>query len=109
MKKLKKVFVLTLIASLVLSISAQGKKATITAKKAPANVRTIKFKGTGKRLNSKKGKNINKTCRFCYSKQKEISNSNIYDFQQKSSICFKKGTSEGIEKRNPLRFVQCPK
>ncbi len=56
MKKLKKAAVLTLIASLVLSISAQGNKTTITAKKSPANVRTVKFKGTGKRLKLQKGK-----------------------------------------------------
>ena len=56
MKKLKKAAVLTLIASLVLSISAQGNKTTITAKKSSANVRTVKFKGTGKRLKLQKGK-----------------------------------------------------
>lgn len=56
MKKLKKAAVLTLIASLVLSISTQGNKTTITAKKSSANVRTVKFKGTGKRLKLQKGK-----------------------------------------------------
>ena len=56
MKKLKKAAVLTLIASLVFGVTAQGNKATITAKKLPANVRTIKFKGTGKRLKLQKGK-----------------------------------------------------
>lgn len=56
MKKLKKAAVLTLIASLVLGVTAQGNKTTITAKKAPANVRTIKFKGSGKRLKLQKGK-----------------------------------------------------
>lgn len=56
MKKLKKAAVLTLIASLVLGVTAQGNKTTITAKKSPANVRTIKFKGSGKRLKLQKGK-----------------------------------------------------
>ena len=56
MKKLKKAAVLTLIASLVLSISAQGNKTTITAKNSSTNVRTVKFKGTGKRLKLQKGK-----------------------------------------------------
>lgn len=56
MKKLKKAAVLTLIASLVLGVTAQGNKPTLTAKKSPANVRTIKFKGTGKRLKLQKGK-----------------------------------------------------
>ena len=127
MKKLKKAAVLTLIASLVLSISAQGNKTTITAKKSSANVRTVKFKGTGKRLKKDSfywykhvietnGEDLNrnrktiktpernkipiKTGRCCYSKQKEISDGNVYNFEQKSSICFKKRASEGTKKRN---------
>ena len=72
MKKIKKAAVLTLIASLVLGVTAQGNKTTITAKKLPANVRTIKFNGAGKRLKLQKGK--------------------IYFFQQKNSFCFEKRT-----------------
>lgn len=99
MKKLKKAAVLTLIASLVLSISAQGNKTTITAKKSSANVRTVKFKGTGKRLKLQKGKKYQLKPVVAVTPNKKKYRTVTYTTSNKKVVSVsKKGLLKGLKK-----------
>jgi|GEM_PF-2073500 len=99
MKKLKKAAVLTLIASLVLGVTAQGNKTMITAKKLPANVRTIKFKGAGKRLKLQKGKKYQlKTTVSVSPNKKKFKAVKFTSSNKKIVSVSKKGLIKGLKK-----------
>lgn len=99
MKKLKKAAVLTLIASLVLGVTAQGNKTTLTAKKSPANVRSIKFKGTGKRLKLQKGKKYQLKPTVAVTPNKKKYRAVTYTTSNKKVVSVsKKGLLKGLKK-----------
>ena len=99
MKKIKKAAVLTLIASLVLGVTAQGNKTTITAKKLPANVRTIKFNGAGKRLKLQKGKKYQLKTKVSVSPNKKKFKAVKFTSSNKKIVSVsKKGLIKGLKK-----------
>ncbi|MGN1206194.1 MAG: Ig-like domain-containing protein [Eubacterium sp.] len=99
MKKLKKVAVLTLTASLALSITAQGNKTLITAKKSPAKVNKIKFVGTGKRLKLQKGKTYQlKTSVSVTPNKKKYKTVTFTSSNKKVVSVSKKGLVKGIKR-----------